>query len=47
MKLFQNIKNKVKTRKFILGIIIFLITFVLCIFIFRNWDALKSFISGS
>jgi hypothetical protein len=47
MKLFQNIMKKGKTRKFILGVIIFLITFVICIFVFRNWDAMKSFIFNS
>lgn len=47
MKLLQNIKQKVKTRKIIIGLIVFLITLVLCIIIFHNWDNLKSIIFGS
>jgi len=47
MKLLHNIKEKVKTRKFILGVFVFLITFVICTLVFRNWDALKTFILGS
>jgi TRAP-type mannitol/chloroaromatic compound transport system permease small subunit len=44
MKLFSNIKQKVKTKKFIIGACVFLITFVLCMLVFRNWDVLKTFI---
>jgi hypothetical protein len=47
MKLFQNIRKKVQTRRFILGVIVFLITLILCLIIFRNWDTLKAMILGS
>jgi hypothetical protein len=47
MKLFQSIIKKVQTRRFILGVIVFLVTLILCLIIFRNWDSLKSMILGS
>lgn len=47
MKLPENFKQKVKIRKFIFGFFIFLITYILCILIFRNWDTMKTFLFGS
>ena len=47
MKLLHNIQKQVKTRKFFVGVFVFLITFVLCTLVFRNWDTLKTFILGN
>jgi len=33
-----------KTKKFLYGVIIFLVSLILFILIFRNWDMLKSLI---
>jgi len=47
MKPLHNIKQKVKTRKFIFGIFVFLITLILCLLLFSNWDTIKTIILGS
>lgn len=44
MQPLHYLKQKVKTKKFIFGVFIFLITFIICMLVFRNWDALKTFI---
>jgi len=44
MKLIEIVKNNVRTRKFIVGVIVFLVTLILCIIMFQNWDAIKTLI---
>ena len=44
MKLFKNVRNNLKSRKFIIGVIVFLVTLVVCLIIFRSWDTLKAMI---
>jgi hypothetical protein len=47
MKFIDSIINKVKTRKFILGFVVLIITVVVCSLILRNWDWLKTIVRGS
>jgi hypothetical protein len=46
MELFSNIKQKIKNRKFIVGVCLFLITFLLCTILFRYWETLKDLVLG-
>lgn len=39
--------QKLKSRKFILGIIVFIVTLVICLLLFEKWDWLKALLRGS
>lgn len=46
MKFQGSIIKNIKARKFILGIVVLIITMAVCLLIFRNWDYLKAIIRG-